>query len=821
MMVVCYSQHSLFYYKTLLRKEKLLVFEQWNLKMVIGFLTDIIFFLVYTVLLWLIFPSENIRIIKKYKKHIGICINTMNVILLAVSIIDFTGIIHSKGYSGASLFILAYGIISTLLFQFRSKIADKYTLFFGFTTKLLSFCLFMEVFVFNFGSAHLLLGDYEQKNLDLTTAISENFDFSTNQNISSGNTSFEFRDINMPIGTVEFTAESSVNPSVKVSIDMSDDTYSARYRTGIASAEIINGNNRSKTAVCNFSGSVHNIKFNFTSSNGEYITISRITVNSPAPFTFSFIRFFTLFVSGMIIYFLVESPIFRKSLADNRKTVTGVSWTFTAILLAISLVIINGTRYANPNHSIAGDFKSTSGNQISQEIVDAFEAGTAVLNAEVPEGLLNLENPYDDSQRAEAQVSGELSGYMWDHLLYDGKYYSYYGIGPVLVLFLPYHVLTGYYFPSVWAVWIFSAGGIIFLTAFYLNFMKRFFDNIRSSLILSGLAIIQLVTGIYFCLPVTNFYEIAQASGFFFVTGGAYFLITSNVIGNGKISNQRICLSSIFLSFGVLCRPTLAVYCITALIFIGAGFVKNKKLLSENKKKSGNISYILYSMIPFVVIGLVQMIYNYIRFGSFFDFGIQYSLTINDFTNAEFHTKFTVIGFVSYLLKLPNFSAEFPFVITGWTDTFYPQGYYFVATGSALGLLWKALPILSYGYAFKAYRQSESKNKRMYAVLLSAVCIICPFAIIFSIWESGFGTRYCVDFAWQIVIGALIIAFVIYSKRSDETKNHLNKIMIASTFICAILAFAQTYGYINPIGSYSKEWTETIMSIQRLFEFWR
>lgn len=786
--------------------------------MVIGFLTDAVFFVIYTVLLWLMFSAGNIRL-KNHRKQISVGMNVMNVILLIISIVDLTGIIHSKGYSGASVSVLVYGIISTLLFQFRDRIADKHTLFFRHTTRILWICLFMEIFVFNFSSAHLLAGNYEEKSLDLTTAVSENFDFNSHQNISAGNTSFEFRYINMPIGTVEFDVESTVNPSVKVSIDMSDDTYSARYRTGIASAEVINGNERSKTAVCNFSGNVHDIKFNFSSSSGEYITISGITVNSPAPFTFSFTRFFIFFISGMIIYFLAVSPTFRKSFADNKKTVTNVSWAFTAVLIVISLVIINGTRYKNPNHSVADDFKATSGNQISQEIVDAFEAGTAVLNTEVSEGLLNIENPYDDSQRADAIDAGQLSGYMWDHLLYDGKYYSYYGIGPVLLIFLPYHMITGYYFPSVWAVWFFSAGGIMFLTAFYLNFMKRFFSNIRSSLILSGLAMIQLVTGIYFCLPVTNFYEIAQSSGFFFVTGGAYFLITSNVIGNGKISNWRICLSSVFLSFGVLCRPTLAVYCIAALFFIGAGFIKNKKLSSDGKKI--NIPYILCSMIPFVVIGLVQMIYNYVRFGSFLDFGIQYSLTINDFTNAEFHTKFTVIGFFNYLFKMPEFSTQFPFVHTGWADTFYPQGYYFVATSSALGLLWKALPVLSYGYAFRAYRQSESRSKRLYAVLLSAVCIICPFAIIFSIWESGFGTRYCVDFAWQIVIGALVIAFVIYNKRTDETKNHLNKIMIISTFICAVLSSAQTYSYISPINNYSKEWVETLMSFQRLFEFWR
>lgn len=785
------------------------------------FLTEAVFFAAYTVLLWLMFSAEKSSVIEKHRKKILTAAYAVNVILAVISIVDISGIVHLKGYSGLSVFVLLYGIITALLMQFREK-AEGYSIFFKYASRILSVCLFAELFIFNFGSAHLLAGSYEQKELDLSAAVSENFDFNSHQNIVAGNTSFEFRNINMPVGTVEFQVESSSKPSVKVSIDMSDDTYSTRYRNGIASAEIIKDNERSRFAVCNFSGSVHDIKFNFTSAGGEYITISGITLNSPAPFKFSFVRFFILFSAGMIFYFLTASPVFRKSFADSRKAVVCTAWLFTAFLTAVSLLVLNGGRYNDPNHSIIADFHSESGNQVSKEIVDAFEAGSAELLVGNAEQMSQVENPYDDSLRADASDAGIISGYMWDHLFYNGKYYSYYGIGPVLVLFLPYHMITGYYFPSSWAVWLFSVGGILFLTAFYLGFMKRFFSHIRSSLILSGLALVQLVTGIYFCLCATNFYEIAQSSGFFFVTGGAYFLITSNVIGEGKISNLRICLSSVFLSFGVLCRPTLAVYCLAALLFIGAGFVKNRKIpAAEGKKNRKNIPFLLSSMIPFVVIGLIQMIYNYVRFGSVFDFGIQYSLTINDFTHAEFHTKFAVIGFMNYLFKLPEFSADFPFIHTGWADTFYPNGYYFVATGSTLGLLWKALPVLSYGWSLRAYRQSESSSKRLYAVLLTAVCIICPFVIIFSIWESGYGTRYCVDFAWQIVIGALVIAFTIYNKRNEETKNHLNKIMAVSTFICILLSFAHTFSYANPLNGYPQEWMPEIMSFRRLFEFWR
>ncbi len=90
---------------------------------------------------------------------------------------------------------------------------------------------------------------------------------------------------------------------------------------------------------------------------------------------------------------------------------------------------------------------------MTQELVDAFEAGQVSLLREAEQPLLELENPYDWSQRLESGVD-----YAWDHLLYEGKYYSYYGIAPVVTLFLPYHLITDHYFPSVWAVWPLRSG---------------------------------------------------------------------------------------------------------------------------------------------------------------------------------------------------------------------------------------------------------------------------------------------------------------------------------------------------------------------------
>ncbi len=754
---------------------------------------------------------------KKLKKKLPLiaCISTGTSAVL--TLLDITNVLSCGGYKMLPMWCTIFGIILILFMTFHKKLPEKLKSTARFMARSFSVCMILELLVFNLNSCHLSFKDYTKYTLDLSSATVSNFDTATGTNSTSGYSQIEFTGLNVPIGTVTFEAESSTRGFVDFHISMKDETYSAFYRESIANAQVISDNKRSQTVPCNFSGAVSDIKFGFNSNEGEVITINKIVLNSPIMLNFSLLRFFICFLGSTFIYLLAYSEFFKKSYGENKKGIAMVTNVFVTILVLTAFWNCYASR--GSGGSILSDFKSTYGNQITQTIVDAFANGRVSLDTEVSEALLNLENPYDWSQRD----AGQIGYHLWDHLLYEGKYYSYYGIGPVLTIFLPYYLITGYYFPSVWAVFLFGAFGIIYLAKFYLAFMDKFFKNTRSSLVFLGLVIMELSTGIWFCFTVPNFYEIAQSSGFVCTTAGAYYLIRSNVIGDGKIRNGSLALSGVFLSLAVLCRPTLAVYCVAALLFIFAGFRKKKSLYTkENGSKAKYyVPYFLCALLPFAIIGSIQMIYNYMRFSNPFDFGIQYSLTINDFTKAEYHTHFAAVGFFNYFLALPGFRDTFPFITQGDVHLFNPQGYYFIATYTAIGLLWKALPILSYGKAKTAYRISQNKDKKLYTWLIVAVCVICPFVIIASIWESGYGARYCVDFSWQVMIGAYIIAFIVYEKCNDSMKKHLNKLMIVSAIICLVLNFSQIYMWIDPTSNLSAKYQADVLSLGRLFEFWR
>ncbi len=641
--------------------------------------------------------------------------------------------------------------------------------------------LLLEIFWFNAPSFHLIGGNYEP----FTLALTDGGAMSNKLEITDQTVTLEWKNIDRRVGSLTLTGEWQGTGTAALSIDASDDT-SVGYRVGVAKATVSSLDVRSRTTVLRLSGEVHSLRLTLTLPEDCRLTLSEVQVNRPVPFRFSLLRVGWLMLLGVLVwlYFACE-PLSRRC-SENKR---GFDWSLAGITAVFVLVAVGMTALYMASHSngLPSEWMLTEGDQITEELVDAFQNGQVHLLEQPSAELLALENPYDWSAREDAGVS-----YLWDHCLYDGKYYSYYGIAPVLLLFLPYHLITGYYFSTILAVLLFGGAGIVFLSLTYRAFIKKFFPDLPLRLALFGLLTLQLSSGIFTCFCAMNFYEIAQSAGFCFVTMGAYFLLSANVIGRGRISRVRVALATTCLSLAVLSRPTTVVYCMVALIFLAFGLKKQRKT-----RDGKTVSFLLTALLPFVLLGGVQMVYNYLRFGSFFDFGIQYSLTINDFTRAEFYPRFVTIGVYNYLLNPPVLSTRFPFVTSAF-DTLQPNGYYFVANTYAVGLIWRAIPVLGLLLSGKALKKLEKPHRLPASLLIGALSVAAPAIILFSIWESGYGVRYAVDFSWQMVIGALTVLFFLYQTGENRGLRRVaDKAALLSLVPTFTTNFAMVYAFMK------------------------
>lgn len=694
--------------------------------------------------------------------------------------------LRSLGIGVAVLTAVSFGL-SLFARQFKN---DGIKAFVRYTANAILVILLLEAVCFNFNSYHLWKGGYDETPLDMSTAALTNVTQNGNTYVTNGEqATIEFASLDQKIGTIRLDLKGTAYKT-DYSIDFADETNASYYlRTGLVTGSVFNDIKQTKTIVCDFSGKVSKLRINLTELKNNTVTISDITLNADYPSYFSYLRFALILLGVMFVWAFKRSVNFRKPLSAQFKNAKVVTAIIVIVMIAISLIL--SSVGLNPKT----DFNDPTGNQITKELVDAFESGQVELKDKPGSDLLSMENPYDWSARVEKGVNAK-----WDHVMFDGKYYSYYGVGPVILLYLPYHLITGHYLASLPGVVLFNILALIFLGMTFYQLMKRLFKDIPLSMYTAALIMIYASCGIWYCTVMANFYEIAQASGFCFTVIGAYFLVTSNVIGSDKepIKPLHAALSSLFLSIAVTCRPTTAVWCVVAVVFIVAGVMKLRRGKSD---RSAYVKYLCAALIPFVVIGGAQMLYNHARFGSFTDFGIAYSLTINDFTHTEFHTQLSAIGFFDYLFAPPSFTGEFPYV-QSTLSKLGVNGYYFEATNNGAGLFYRALPMFFLFGAPFALKYIDKEKRTRTAVLFSAAAFVAPFIIIASIWESGYGTRYMMDFAWEMLTCAFLVMFLFYRHlKGRDAKRIYEHLLLIAMFACVFINMGLVFAYWYP-GSY-------------------
>lgn len=656
--------------------------------------------------------------------------------------------------------------------------------------------------VMNFTPINRLLGGYEEQKLDLSRADGANITYNDDGTITLGEgyAELEFTGIDARVGSIGFDIDfGDSTKGGKVCADFADAT-SSYYRKNLTRLTI--GKNFDNVMVCNFSGDVSRLRFEISLDDYQSATLKGITLNqSISPMHIAEIvgLWFLVALGLTILIYMIANPVgARKKFSENRVGCARVAAFITAaaMVFTVCLTVTNVMKGWSTTHY---SFTSQEGNQISKELVDAFEHHQVNLLEEPSEDLLKLDNPYEYVKRDAEVGSGN---FLWDHCFYNGKYYSYYGIGPVLALFLPYHLITGYYFPSGWATLMFSLIGILFLTKIYLAVIEKKFRDLPTNTVTAGLITLQLSSGIMFSAARPLFYELAIASGFMCVAIGAYLLMTSNILWDGKISYVRLGFASFFLGYAVLCRPTLAVYCIAALFFFAGGLKKALDGLEKRQKTRTFFKYAAVALVPLGIIALGQMTYNYLRFDNPLDFGIQYSLTINDFTHAEFHWKYVLINMYAYLFNMPHFTPRKFTYLASSAERFGINGYTFFDDAGknlvSVGIIYRALPMFAYLFSGKALQRVEKKKRVLPILLIGVTCILMPLAIIFSSWESGYAVRYNADFSWQMVIGALVVAFTLYkSIKSESTKKLVDLIFTFSTVVCVYVNIAQLIAFTS------------------------
>ena len=655
---------------------------------------------------------------------------------------------------------------------------------------ILSLILLVETFVCNY--KHFLKMDGETVTYEMKDMRKYGFQYNISNDcyiVTEDSQVLEIVDINQEITTVylDFTHLDETVYETKATIYYTDETR-LTYASGSKPLKIIPEYENSKYLQEDFFGKTNKFRFQFSLKKGDKVKINCVTFNKKIPFNFSFIRVAAMGVITLGIYLFVMAFHYKDKLLEKAK-INKVSKIVVTALSMLLIILV----YQHMFNGFANSPLQESGTQISKELVDSFLKGQVSMLEEPTDRFLSIVDPYVPANR-----NGYY--YLWDHVFYKGKFYSYYGITPVIFLFLPFHVLTGYYLYDGHAVLLFSMISTLFLSLTYFKLINKKHKDLPLFLQISGYIILFMSCGILSNIVRPAFYEVATSCAFMFMTLALYHFVSSNILLKDQpIKNNHLLFSSVFLSLAVLSRATYALYAICAVIFIAITFINNRKTF--NKKQM--VDYLCKSLIPFIVIGSVQCIYNYLRFGSILEFGIKYSLTINDFTKTKFHASLGFNSFYNFLFAFPTVSDSLYFIKPN-ALTFGASGYYFFETTSAIGLF-NRVPLLYMLFYLPFMKTNMNiKEKALFALKYLLPCVFMPILLVVLTWESGFAIRYYSDFAPLMILFILFLFFDRYNKfeeRNDKSSIKVLAIIMGVTLLFAFVGqMAIIYDFVPNFG---------------------
>jgi hypothetical protein len=281
-----------------------------------------------------------------------------------------------------------------------------------------------------------------------------------------------------------------------------------------------------------------------------------------------------------------------------------------------------------------------------------FLKGKLHLPIDVVPELLALSNPYDPYERRLINVPVDVS-------LYKGRYYLYWGPVPALMVSAAY-LLGVARIVDLWLVLFFVCGMFIIQTLLLLFVWRRYHNDLPKwtfhlSIPLIGLGI-PLIMLRHNYDPAKIYEAAITGAQFFFLCGLLAFF---TIIARSSSQNWRFVVVGVFWVLAIGTRQIYAIPIGVLLLLLVFQIYRTHGISTKAIKK------LIPLAIP-LLLGLVGLgWYNWARFGSITEFGMNYQLAAIDLTaNYEniFSTSYILQNLYNYLLMGWNMDSEFPFV---------------------------------------------------------------------------------------------------------------------------------------------------------------
>ncbi len=635
--------------------------------------------------------------------------------------------------------------------------------------------ILLELFVFNFRTFESMTFTSVDS---LTLAAPDGQPLEAGQTVTFADkesTEIIIAPIDAVAGNIYIDAEDMAAPKATLTFSLwaRDEGNNQYYR--LPKMNIAPGDEGSKYIRLNLSGKAKSIKIEFKNLSSDTVKINDIGINRLRPLDFSILRLAAIYILLLVVYsFRPGSALYRipYQIKDSRQK------GLIVILLLIQLTVAAGVTLGNKTYC---DPPWVHHYQY-HELAVSISKGHFYLDTQPSKELMAMENPYDSNERGALDVDCQ-----WDTAYYNGKYYSYFGVLPVFVYYLPYYLVTGQAFPTFVGI-IINCAAIIAGVFFLLDaLVRKYFRHTSLGLFAVLLVLLTLGCGLLLIVNPPTFYNMPVSMALALTLWGLYFwqkAVRENVCGENdcgqnvpdkdgtkvlakdsasseNISPGSVFISKRFLVLGALCmalvapcRPQMLVGSFLAIPIFLKPFCQYLKV----SKKQALVS-LAAAAVPYIIVAALLMYYNYARFGSPFDFGANYNLTTNDMTHRGFHLDRLPFGLFMYLFQTPEFVGRAPFMTATSITTSY-QGTTIAETMYG-GFFW--FNIITAALLFLGNVRTLLRKKGL-GILCAMSIILALVVICADIQMAGILQRYGCDFGLFLTLPAVIITLALHER---------------------------------------------------------
>ncbi len=360
------------------------------------------------------------------------------------------------------------------------------------------------------------------------------------------------------------------------------------------------------------------------------------------------------------------------------------------------------------------------------------------LSLDVPSDpfLDALPNPYDPAARGPHG--------MHDASYYRGKYYVYFGVTPVVLLYLPFHLLTGTYISDHCAIVVFVFAGFLFGLAIVRSVIRDHFPLTPAGVRLACVWALGLANMVPPLLRRAAMWEVPISCAY------ALFMLTLFCVWRAMAKQGALrwaVAGSLAMGLCIGARPVYLAGAVVLLAPLGlAGLNLGRKFWRQGQWWRLATA----TALPIMVVGSGLAVYNHLRFGSPVEFGQSYQLAgAEDSKLVHFSPSYLPFNLRIYLFSLPGFSPYFPF-LTVIHPPPAPPGQFGIEDpyGIVPGMPWV---LFSFGAAWLALRRRDVLGMWCGATLASVVLTLAMIGCF-----GGNTGRYQVDFAPGLTLLAAV-----------------------------------------------------------------